>query len=225
MTIARQNKTRIRIISLAIVCLFIAYDLNWANPDLFTYSRNQDALSPALFTLNQSDRALIETAIQFYGRSIGYDGLGNEKFHLYPTVNGQRVDLFVEERQPEASDQLIILGMCRGKKLSAKINIADGSIEWTEKSDQSQLPLKPATDMAAKKNKDDSDIRKIRELETTLNTPGLDSDAYGAAAYTLRTIAINNPQLIQSSTVRALEGVLTKEGLDSYAYWAASNAL
>ncbi|MDP2928647.1 MAG: hypothetical protein Q8O01_01105, partial [Candidatus Omnitrophota bacterium] len=225
MIIAKQNKAWVRIISLAIVCLFIAYDLNWANPDLFTLPRNQDALSPALLTSIQSDRALIETAIQFYGRSIGFSELSNEETHLYPTVNGQRVDLFIEKRHPEASGQLTILGVCRGKKIIAKINTRNGLIEWTEKFDQSQLPSKPATDMAAQKSKEDKYIQIIKESEATLNTPGLESYAYRVAANALSIIARDNPNLIQPSTVQALEGILTKEGLESYAYRSAADAL
>ena len=211
MIMVRQNKIWIRIISLVIVCLFITYDLSWANPDLFTSSAKQDTLSPVLFTSIQSNKALIETAIQFYGKSMGFKGLGNEELHLYPTVNGQKVDLFVEGHQPGTSGQLTILGVCRGKKLIAKINIEDGSIEWTEKSTLPQLPSKPATDMAGEKKNAD-----ITRLEGILTTDGLGSDVYWRAANALLRIAINNPQLSQQA-IQTLEGILTTKGLENHA--------
>ncbi|MDP2912827.1 MAG: VWA domain-containing protein, partial [Candidatus Omnitrophota bacterium] len=68
-------------------------------------------------------------------------------------------------------------------------------------------------------------FNKMIRLVGILSNKGLESDAYWSAAYALLRIAINNPNLIQPSTVQALEGILTKEGLESDAYRAAANVL
>ena len=106
MRLISHNKLLIRIISITTVCLFVANDIGMANPDLLAPQKNRDVLQPALFTWATSDQGLIELAIRSYIDSVGLEAFRNLK-HLYPTIRGNRVDLFVGS--PAAGEDLSLI--------------------------------------------------------------------------------------------------------------------
>lgn len=126
-----SNSNFKKVISIIVICLFTINNLVWANPELFSQKPEGHALQPALFSQGATAPLLIETALAYYSRAMG-PTLADIDLHLYPTVNGERVDLYFN---PAGNDNnhIVVNARVGSESYVAMVSKENGDIKVTEK--------------------------------------------------------------------------------------------
>ncbi|MBN1526963.1 MAG: HAD hydrolase-like protein [Candidatus Omnitrophica bacterium] len=120
----KRFKAWIRFTAAAVACLFIANDIVWANPDIAS-ATGHAALSAASYSQAMNDAQRAEFAVKAF-RSANL--FGNEKLHLYPTVNGKRVDIFYDPVNKQPGGYLIVPCDVGGVEFDVLVNEEDDSV-------------------------------------------------------------------------------------------------